>query len=248
MEKSFGKKITNISIVAIPIILGGAGYALTKNIAFFTLGAGVSIASGTAIKISDHLDYVDDNKKKKRKEKLQEVVKEDEGIQNELERIIEHEKEDALQEVETKEVENIIPEVKNEEINEEYLDKNQTKDKISKEILLYSQTNPNPLFKINEKEWDAFFDTTYDFFLSKDMQEEYYKFLSYLNRRVFADALVNSNNTVSLDNYISSLPMFIGEQITDDDIKYLSHEIYSRIESPTVISLADYMNKHDKQR
>ena len=80
------------------------------------------------------------------------------------------------------------------------------------------------------------------------MQEEYYKFLSYLNRRVFADALVNGDNTVSLDNYISSLPIFIGEQITDDDIKYLSHEIYSRIESPTVISLADYMNRHDKQR
>ena len=114
-------------------------------------------------------------------------------------------------------------------IESKTLDKEQSINQMVEEIEAYTTMYNLPNFNISNKEWDTYFDATYEIFKNKNIEQKYYDLLSSIIRATFAKILVYKNNKVNIRNFISCLEYLECKYFTKNELQTLSKNIISKL-------------------
>lgn len=134
------------------------------------------------------------------------------------------------------------PNLKIVENDENYLDKEETMVQVVREIDAYTIAYNLPPLEISNSQWDLFFDTTYNFFEKKGIGKDFYNSMSQVGRFVFAKALLNKQNNISIYDFVNNLYYLENQEIEKQEIEILQQDILSKLPSAKItnINFSDY--------
>ncbi len=139
---------------------------------------------------------------------------------------------------------------KKEEINEPLIEEDKEHPKLpegygmSKEEVMielatqyrvYKRIYELPEFKVSNKEWDILFDVMYNRLAELSLENEYYNYMSFLQRYTFAYSLVTKRKEINIGTYISQLHMFAKVGFSELDISSIEEEIRSQLNPSKVV-------------
>lgn len=120
---------------------------------------------------------------------------------------------------------------------EEILNKEETMIQLAAEYRTYKTAYKLPEFKVRNKEWDLLFDTMYDRLKELSLEDRLYELMSFTQRYVFADSLVNKRKEITIHSYLNQLPMLEKVGLADFGIDSIVSEIRSKLSPPKTIIL-----------
>lgn len=127
------------------------------------------------------------------------------------------------------------------ENDKNYLDKEETMIQIVREIDTYTFAYNLPPLKISNSQWDLFFDTTYNFFVKKGIDKEFYNSMSQVERFVLAKALLNKQNNINIYDFVKNLYYLEKEEIPKQEITILQQDMLSKLPTTKNINFSDYI-------
>lgn len=110
------------------------------------------------------------------------------------------------------------------------------------DLEIYNILYKMPQLSISNDEWDLFFDTTYEYYKSHNLDEFYFTDMVDLNRFAIAKSLVYEQESISLDTYISSLKYMESDVLYINNIKdiiSIFEEIFDRKDLLDLIKNSD---------
>lgn len=127
---------------------------------------------------------------------------------------------------------------KNDQPQEEIvLEKEEAMERIVYEYDIYSMIYKLPEMSITNREWDILFDTIYDELVKKQAESKFYKYMSFLNRYVFASSLVHGDKKITVYSYIRELKMLQKLGYQEIDPKEIERKIRSQLGGKKIIKL-----------
>ena len=117
-----------------------------------------------------------------------------------------------------------------------YLNKDETMKQITKELDIYSYVYKLPDSDISDNQWDALFDCIYDYCIKKGINNNYYNYMSFLNKLTLSNVLVYHKKKININNYIDSLSYLEKMDISKEDIALLEKDIMNKLSNSNIIS------------
>lgn len=133
---------------------------------------------------------------------------------------------------------------------EDFLNKEETMVQIIREMDAYCAAYNLPPLVIENKDWDIYFDTLYETFVSKGKEAVFYKYMSEIGRVTFSKALINNQTHIKINHFIANLDIWetSNDNVLDSSWELLSLQktILAKLESSKVIDLNDYKRRKGK--
>ena len=200
-----------------PIVLGTLTF-ITKNDTLFLL---TSISVGTEI-TNMFFNYTYLNEKLLNKKEIS--SKEHEKYFNEDYKLL-HDAyyEEYQDEIEESNIRNNINLV-----TDEYLNKEETKERLLFELDRYYDAYDLPKLYLNQREINELIDKSYQFFKNNNLEEKYYDYMSLVVRLTLARALVNKDKEIKLYNFLYNLSYInlLEPNLSLESVKELQDDIY----------------------
>lgn len=141
--------------------------------------------------------------------------------------------------------------IKLQEYDLRFLDEEGAKERLKKEIDVYTFAYDLPPLHISEEEWDIYFDTVYQLFQEKQMDLYFYDKTSEIIRITLASALVYKATEITIQDFSENLsllntPSEEKEQeskIKKKDIKQAQKEIEDKMKKKKIIDISAYIKK-----
>ncbi len=80
----------------------------------------------------------------------------------------------------------------------------------------------------------------------KEIDKEFYDSMSQVGRFVFAKALLNKKNKISIYDFVKNLYYLENQEIEKQEIAILQQEILSKLPSTKIIKFSDYSTGKEK--
>lgn len=246
-----------------PIVIGTISYIFTQNIPLFI--GGVLFTGGSTL-IAMAKQYIDDEKRMKElldfnpkvvdinEEKNPTDVLEQSLIMLETNGYFTDEFKSIISEykekVKTGEIEEVTEEMPRLQVvnSSIYLTKEETEEELVRAIELYYIAYKLSPLEIANKEWDIFFDTAFELFRRKSIENLYYNKMYTVIQFVLAKDLVDKSTRVDINDFIDNLSYLECESISKDEIRDLQQEIFSKLPSTAVIEFPNKNTKKGKMR
>lgn len=113
--------------------------------------------------------------------------------------------------------------------NELELCKDDTMKRIVYEYDVYCTAYNLPPMPITAKEWDALFDVMYNKLKEKGIENELYKYMSFLQRYTFAYALLHNQPSIDIYSFLNQMHMFEKVGFTKLNIASIVSEVNKRL-------------------
>ncbi len=187
-------KIKNQTLLFLPIILGISTF-ITKSDMLLLL---------TTLSVTAEITNVFINSRMEQKsflyDKKMSSNEHEKYFNSDYKRIYEVYSKEHEQEIEEKKIRDNIKLVTN-----DYLNKEETKERLLFELDRYYDTYDLPTLYLNDKEIDELINKSYEFFESNDLKEKYYDYMSSVVRLTLARALVNKDEEIKLYDFLYNL-------------------------------------------
>lgn len=145
---------------------------------------------------------------------------------------------------------NVISSNKNnqEEYVEEpgFLNKEETMIQVSTEYKTYKIAYNLRELSITNKEWDILFDTIYHKLEEKDQVENFYNYMSFLQRYVIAYSLIHNKKEISFQSYIDQIHRLEHIGLTKEEIKDIITKLSQNKKSARILKLDFSSKKRNK--
>ena len=145
---------------------------------------------------------------------------------------------------------NVISSNKNnqEEYVEEpgFLNKEETMIQVSTEYKTYKIAYNLPELSITNKEWDILFDTVYHKLEEKDQVENFYNYMSFLQRYVIAYSLIHNKKEMSFQSYIDQIHRLEHIGLTKEEIKDIITKLNQNKKSARILKIDFSSKKRNK--
>ena len=215
-EKKSKKKlgIENFLIAASPITVAVICYGITKMPMMLISGTIVSIVCGTLVIVNEKLNN------KKTKAKYIPEIKRDYTLRKELTEVLgskvysKEYQESFMKESKTKPKSILIP----------IFDKEDVIEQINNETEYFMNIYDLSSINISDKEWDIYYNSTYNFFDKNNLGDRYYELMSSVNRYVLAKSIADKDKEITINNYIEGLNC-----IKNDNINFLKEDINNKL-------------------
>ena len=129
-----------------------------------------------------------------------------------------------------------------------YLDKDATMIQVVREIDAYTVAYDLLPLEISNSQWDLFFDTIYNFFDKKGIENKFYELMSQVGRFVCTKSLLNKQNKISIYDFIENLYYLESETIEKKEIAILQQEILSKFPPTKIINFSDCVSEKGKRK
>lgn len=127
-----------------------------------------------------------------------------------------------------------------EKIKNNFLNKENTILFLKDDIRIYYDTYKLPPFSISSDEWDLLTDTLYELFKEKNIEYDFYRFMSDLLKYTFAEQLINNGICISLLMLLNNLDNIKAINISKDELENIKN---------TILGLrVNTINKHIQKR
>ena len=253
-RKSLKKDLKKLKFSVGPLLISLIGFLIFKNTGIIAIGA---VITGTGAIVELIKEWIIDTKKFNDRLNNKYILDEDDEVEQILQKGIGKSK---GQDFYTEEFKQIIDEAENyKETDDEkkykeslenqnktskiklisndeiVLNKDEAMVQIIKEIDMYTLIYNIPPLEISDKQWDTYFDSTYQLFINKKMEDKFYDLMSLIGRFVFSKSLLNSDTTISIYNFIDSLYYLEDYGIDKKEVLNLQKEIVEKIISAKII-------------
>ena len=112
-------------------------------------------------------------------------------------------------------------------INDNNLNKEETKDRLLYELDRYYDAYDLPILYLNTKETNELIDKTYKFFVNNNIEDKYYQYMSLVFRLTLARALVDESEELKLNDFLNNLSYInvLEPNISKESINELQNNI-----------------------
>ena len=251
-DKTVLKSLLKTGVIVGPTIVTFVIAIMLNNLTILSLGVGLSLASGFTI-LTKYLVNNIKSFKNNRKNENNIISLEEEKNKKKQAKAIEEYRSSNYDKVvvknygeneETKKYKEALEKQLKEKYGVEYLTKNETIDRLLKEIDVYLYTYKLPKFNVSMDDWDYFLNITYCIFEKNNNQSLFYSAMSRVVRYTLANILINNKQEITIKDFINSLDyitytIWIDKVIIDS----VKHNLLNKFQYPKVFEFKDYSRK-----
>lgn len=184
-------------------------------------------------------------------------INEEKGV----EEILEQHKSIQVEDYYTEEYKEFLDYLKNEQVNlnntgnevplnivendeEDFLDKEEAITQIADAIETYYSCYKLPPLTISNKEWDILFDTTYELFQEKGLENKFYELMNHVVKMTLAKSIAYENSKVDVMAFINNLSHIENHGLKKTEVDDLKKIIIAKLPNSGIIT---FPNKQQKK-